>query len=108
VQAGVTQLMLASAIRVKFVNQLRRHLGPDCATREKNRARHVLTSSAITIGSGIRPRCLEMFTSIVSAQAHHMRMFAKVSDGGYRIRHLKSLVTGVLRESSINFEALRE
>jgi hypothetical protein len=100
--------MLASQIRVKFLNQMRRRLGPDCATREKNRARHVLTSSANTIGSIIRPRCLAMFTSVVRAQAHHMRMFEKVADGGYRIKHLKRLVTGVLRESSINFAALRE
>lgn len=100
--------MLASQIRVKFLNQMRRHLGPDCETREKNRARYVLTSSANTIDSIIRPRCLEMFTSVVSAQAHHMRMFEKVADGGYSIRHLKRLVTGVLRESSINFAALRE
>ena len=75
---------------------MRRHLGPDCKTREKNRARYVLTSSAKTIDSIVRPRCLEIFTSVVSAQAHHMRMFKKVSDGGYRIRHVRRLVVGAL------------
>lgn len=100
-------MMLALMIRVKFVNQMRRHLGPDREWREKNRARYVLTNSANTIGSVSRPRCLEMFTSVVSAQVHHMRMFEKVSDGGYRIRHLRRLVTGVLQESAVKFEALR-